>query len=180
MERLSVPELKLRTPLLLPVPTDCPTLILEVLLDVITSIAAFVVFLISISDAGVSEPIPSLLSTTSAVTVADEPTIFPTVISGIPASAKEVPANPAVCATPLKYPVTLPVKLPVTFPVTLPMILPSKLVEVVTPVTVNPPAVICASSVKVAMPDTTIPVEFVSNFAALTSSYNTCEVTLSG
>ena len=35
--------------------------------------------------------------------------------------------------------------------------------------TVNPPAVICASSVKVAMPDTTIPVEFVSNFAALTS-----------
>ena len=49
------------------------------------------------------------------------------------------------------------------------MILPSKLVEVVTPVTVNPPAVICASSVKVAIPDTTIPVEFVSNFAALIS-----------
>ena len=145
--------MKLKTPLLLPVPTDCPTLILEVLLDVITSIAAFVIFLISISEAGVSEPIPSLLSTTSAVTVAEEPTIFPTVISGIPASAKEVPANPAVCATPLRYPVTLPVTSPVispvTSPVTSPVILPTKLVEVVTPVTTNPPAVICASSVKV-------------------------------
>ena len=81
MERLSVPELKLKTPLLFPVPTDCPTLILAVLSDVITSTAVFVVFLISISAAGVSEPIPSLLSTTSAVTVADEPTIFPTVMT---------------------------------------------------------------------------------------------------
>ena len=87
----------------------------------------------------------------------------------MPSSPNEVDAKPAVCATPLKYPVTLPVTSPVTFPVTLPVILPTKLVEVVTPVTTNPPAVICASSVKVAIPDTTIPVEFVSNFAALTS-----------
>ena len=77
------------------------------MLDVITSIAAFVVFLISISDAGVSEPIPSLLSTTSAVTVADEPTIFPTVIAGVPSSPNEVDAKPAVCATPLRYPVNV-------------------------------------------------------------------------
>ena len=113
--------MKLRTPLLLPVPTDCPTLILAVLRDVITSTAAFDVFLTSISAAGVSEPTPILLSTTSAVTVADEPTMFPTVISGVPVSPNEVDANPAVCATPLRYPVTLPVTLPVTFPDTSPV-----------------------------------------------------------
>ena len=131
IRELSVPELKLRTPLLLPVPTDCPTLILAVLRDVITSTAAFDVFLTSISAAGVSEPTPILLSTTSAVTVADEPTMFPTVISGVPVSPNEVDANPAVCATPLRYPVnvdpvTLPVT-PVTSPVTSPAISPTKL-----------------------------------------------------
>ena len=99
--------MKLRTPLLLPVPTDCPTLILAVLRDVITSTAAFDVFLTSISAAGVSEPTPILLSTTSAVTVADEPTMFPTVISGVPVSPNEVDANPAVCAIPLRYPVNV-------------------------------------------------------------------------
>jgi len=63
-----VPELNCRAPLLLPKPTDCPTLTLEVLLDVITSSNVLVDLLICKSAVEMLVPIPTfpVLSTLNA------------------------------------------------------------------------------------------------------------------